>query len=234
MAIHYVNTGTPLGALPRIQSDVNLEFEKSPTAIFKHLLFNLRGMERVFDGKTMAAEKYPRTYAEVPDQYVTNGFTQESAEKKRTPESPAVNSVLLRAVMPTNPANSLELNSRGKKEAGLKNDYVAYLQLYRIYQQVLRSYNGIAGNARSHANQVYNSTVEAFKKLRQGIYRSGIKEGVQKAYSPNLRAKFSGNARRVLEYLRNDGTGYLRAIKRQHLPAHDISVKGLEALLQEA
>ena len=92
----------------------------------------------------------------------------------------------------------------------------------------------MSSNASLHANQVYNLTIEAFKKLRQGVYRNDIEGGVQEEYKPKLRAKFSNNARRVLKYLRDHGADYLKAIKRQHLPAHDISVKGLEALLQEA
>lgn len=235
MPIHYVNTGTALGTLPMFKRDVNPEFAKPPTGTFEYLLFNLRGMERVFDGiTTMAAERYPKPVVMVPDQYVTNEFLQESAERNRGKGLSAIDSTLLSRLMPASAPNNSELNSKGEKHINLRNSNIPYNQLYKLYQQAFELYNGISNNARSRANRVYNSTVEAFKKLRQGVYRRDIGEGAHDGYIPNLRAKFSGNLKRVLDYSRKRGTGYLRAIKRLHLPAQDISVKGLEALLQEA
>lgn len=234
MAIHYVNTGTALGTLPMVKRDVNTEFAKPPTGTFEYLLFNLRGMEKVFDGiTTMAAERYPKAVAMVPDQYVTNEFLQESAEKNRSQGRAAVDSMLLSRFIPASSTNNSQLNAKDGKGIDLR-DSKSYTQLYKAYQQAFELYKRMSSNARLHANQVYNSTAEAFKKLRQGVYRGDIEGGVQEGYMPRLRAKFSDNSRRILGYLRNRGAGYLRAIKRQHLPVHDLSVKGLEALLQEA
>ena len=234
MALHYVNTGTALGALPMVKRDVNAEFAKPPTATFEYLLFNLRGMEKVFDGiTTKASEKYPKVFVMVPDQYVTNEFLQESAEKKRSKGLSAIDSTLLSRLMPTSPANNSELNSKGEKHISLRNSNIPYNQLYRLYQQAFELYNRISNNARSRANQVYNSTVEAFKKLRQGVYKRDIVEGMGEGYRPNLRARFSDNLKRVLDYSRNQGADYLKNIKRQHLSVQDLSVRGLEALLQE-
>ena len=235
MAIPYVNTGTALGALPKINRDVNPDFTKPPTGVFEYLLFNLRGMERVFDGiTTMAAERYPRVFVMVPDQYVTNEFAQESAEKNRCQGRSSVDSILLSGLIPTNSANNSELNSKGRADINLRDSNRTYNQLYKLYQQAFELYNRISGNTRSHANQVYNSTVEAFKKLRQGTYAKDVEGRVQDGYKPNLRTKVRDNAKRVLVYVRNNWTGYLGKIKKQHLPVQDLSIKGLEALLQEA
>ncbi len=234
MALHYVNTGTALGALPMLKRDVNSEFAKPPTGTFEYLLFNLRGMETVFNGlSTAAGAKYPQVHVVVPDQYVINEFLQESAERNRGQGRSAVDSMLLSRFIPGSSINNLQLNAKDGEGIDLR-DSKSYNQLYKVYQQAFEIYNRMSSNARSHANQVYNSTVEAFKKLRSSVYRRDNEVGVQGEYRPKLRAKFSNNARRVLEYLRNHGNDYLKAIKKRHLPAHDISVKGLEALLQEA
>lgn len=241
MALYYVNTGTGLGTLPRIKRDVNPDSAKPPTGTFEYLLFNLRGMEEVFNGiSTMAAKRYPNVIVAAPDQYVTNDFTRESAEKNRGRKGFQIDVVLLGNSMPANSTNGLNTNSKGKKGISSRDNYRAYHQLYKLYQQAFELYNRISSSAKSHTNQVYNSTAEAFKKLRQGVYRKDIEAGGQEDYRPNLRAKFRSNAERVLEYLRNlknRGFDYLNKIIRQHLPAQDLSVKGfkgLEALLQEA
>ena len=213
MATPYVNTGTALGALPMVKRDVNAEFAKPPTGTFEYLLFNLRGMGKVFDGiTTMAAERYPKVFAMVPDQYVTNEFLQESAEKNRSQGRAAVDSMLLSRFIPASSTNNSQLNAKDGKGIDLR-DSKSYTQLYKAYKQAFEIYNRMSSNARLHANQVYNSTVEAFKKLRQGVYRRDIEGGVQEEYRPKLRAKFSNNAGRVLEYLRNKGADYLKNIK---------------------
>jgi len=211
MAIQYINTGTALGALPKIKRDVNPDFAKPPTGTYVYLLFNLRGMEMVFNGiYTIAAEIYSKIITAVREQYTPNEFTKEAAEKRK------------------------ELDSKGKRDIDLRQSDKTYLQLYKLYQQAFELYSRISSNDRLHAIQVYNSTVEAFKRLRQSVYRSNIDNKVQQEYKPKLRTKIGGNAKRVLEYLRNNGTDYLKEIKMRHLPVQDLSVKGLEALLQEA
>lgn len=232
MGIEYINTGTSLGSLPKIKRDVSPDFAKSPTAIFEYLLRNLRGMERVFDGvTTQAARMYPEVYVIAPDQYVTKELAPELAENKRNVSSPAIDVALLSRILSTRNAQP---PSKGEGNSNSRNNYQAYNQLYKLYRQVFELYNRISGNARSRANQVYNSTAEVFKRLGQGIYKKDIGEKAQGGHSPSFRKKFSWDLGRVLEYLRTHGSAYLRDIKKRHLPSHDIGIKGLEGLLQES
>lgn len=232
MGIEYINTGTSLSSLPRIKRDVNPDFAKSPTATFEYLLHNLRGIEEVFNGiTTQATRRYPEVYTAVPDQYATKEFAPELAENKKAVSSSAIDVALLSGILSTRNAQP---PSKSEGNSNSRNNYQAYSQLYRLYQQAFELYNRVSGNAKSRANRIYNSTVEAFKKLRQGIYKIDIGEKAQDGYRPGFRKKFSGDLGRALEYLRANGFAYLRDIKKRHLSSQDIGVKGLELLLQES